>query len=149
MARRLCRCSIRSTNPVRIKSFNTSIVDEMREEFVQSRPFVETIGCSIAVWCCPFASKTVTCRFGNLFLVSRAAFSAASYVPYPDFSCRSTATKYCSVRGTLARIGAGSVCLFYEAGLAPFPRFLNFRRLGAAITANPPPPHALPLAHSD
>src|SRR5215469_11668392 len=60
--------------------------------FVQPRLFVETIGCSIAVWCCPFASKTVTCGFGNLFLISRAAFSAASYVPYPDFSCRSTAT---------------------------------------------------------
>ena len=27
-----------------------------------------------------------------LFFFASAAFSAASYVPYPDFNCRSTAT---------------------------------------------------------
>src|SRR6516164_64904 len=46
------------------------------------------------------------------------------------------------MRGALARIGAASVCLFSEAGLAPFPRFGSFRRLCAAITANPPRPRA-------
>jgi hypothetical protein len=53
------------------------------------------------------------------------------------------------MRGTLARIGAGSVCLFSEAGLAPFPRFGSFRRPCAAITANPLRPHASLLAHLD
>src|SRR6516162_1663242 len=37
--------------------------------FAQSRRFDAT-GCSIAVWCCPLASKTVTCGFGNLLLIS-------------------------------------------------------------------------------
>jgi glycerol-3-phosphate acyltransferase PlsY len=54
--------------------------------------FVDAIGYSIAVWLRFFASKTVTCGFGYLFFISLAAFSAASYVPNPDFSCRSTAT---------------------------------------------------------
>src|SRR6516225_9399595 len=52
-----------------------------------------------------------------------------------------------SMRGTVARIGAESVRPFSGAGLLP--RLENFRCLCAAITANPPPPHALPLAHPD
>ena len=58
----------------------------------QPRCFVDSIGCSMAVWLRVFASKTVTCGFGYFFFISFAAFSAASYVPNPDFSCRSTAT---------------------------------------------------------
>ena len=54
--------------------------------------FVDAIGCSMVVWRCSFASKTVTCGPGYLFFISCAAFSAASYVPNPDLSCRSTAT---------------------------------------------------------
>jgi hypothetical protein len=54
--------------------------------------FVDAIGYSMAVWLRFFASKTVTCGFGYLFFISFAAFSAASYVSNPDFSCRSTAT---------------------------------------------------------
>ena len=42
--------------------------------------------------------------------------------------------------GALARIGAGSVCLFSGTGRALFPGFENFRRLYVAITANPPRP---------
>ena len=53
---------------------------------------VDAIGCSMAVWLRFFESKTVTCGFGYLFFISFAASSAASYVPNPDFSCRSTAT---------------------------------------------------------
>ena len=64
----------------------------VRPMFTQSRRFVDAIGCSMAVWLRFFASKTVTCGFGCLFFISFAAFSAASYVPNPDFSCRSTAT---------------------------------------------------------
>src|SRR5215469_2940655 len=58
----------------------------------QPRAFVDAIGCSMAVWLSVFALKTVTCGFGYFFFISFAAFSAASYVPNPDFSCRSTAT---------------------------------------------------------
>src|SRR6516165_2601621 len=54
--------------------------------------FVDAIGCSMVVWRYSFASKTVTCGPGYLFFISCAAFSAASYVPNPDLSCRSTAT---------------------------------------------------------
>jgi hypothetical protein len=50
------------------------------------------LGYSMAVWLRFFVSKTVTSGFGYLFFISFAAFSAASYVPNPDFSCRSTAT---------------------------------------------------------
>ena len=63
-----------------------------RSMFTQPRRFVDAIGCSMAVWLRFFASKTVTCGIGYLFFISFAAFSAASYVPNPDFSCRSTAT---------------------------------------------------------
>ena len=56
------------------------------------RRFVDAIGYSMAVWLRFFASKTVTCGLGYLFFISFAAFSAASYVPNPDFNCRSTAT---------------------------------------------------------
>jgi hypothetical protein len=50
--------------------------------------------------------------------------------------------------GALARIGAGSVCLFSGAGWALFPWFKNFRRLYVAITVNPPRPRVSPLALS-
>jgi hypothetical protein len=62
------------------------------QAIAQSRRFVDAIGCSMVVWRCSFASKTVTCGPGCLFFISCAAFSAASYVPNPDLSCRSTAT---------------------------------------------------------
>ena len=52
---------------------------------------VDAIGCSMAVWPRFLASKTVTCGFGYFFFISFAAFSTASYVPNPDFSCRLTA----------------------------------------------------------
>src|SRR5215472_13618754 len=110
-------------------------------QHVQSRRFVDAIGCSMAVWLRFFTSKTVTCGFGYLFFISFAAFSAASYVPNPDFSCRSTATQYCSLRGTVARIGAPNQLL---SGVGLLPRLENFRCLCAAVTANPPPPHASP-----
>src|SRR6516165_9761256 len=48
------------------------------------------------------------------------------------------------MRGTVARIGAESVCLLSGVGLLP--RLENFRCLCAAITANPLRPHASPLA---
>jgi hypothetical protein len=89
----------------------------------------------MAVWLRFFASKTVTCGFGYFFFISFAALSAASYVPNH------------SMRGVVARIGAESVCLLSGAGLLA--RLENFRCLCAAITANPPPPHASLLAHSD
>jgi hypothetical protein len=63
-----------------------------RQATAQSRRFVDAIGCSMVVWRCSFASKTVTCGPGYLFFISCAAFSAASYVSNPDLSCRSTAT---------------------------------------------------------
>jgi hypothetical protein len=50
------------------------------------------------------------------------------------------------MRGTVARIGAESVRLLSGAGLLP--RLGSFRRLCAAITANPPRLPALLLAHS-
>src|SRR6516225_11770074 len=70
----------------------------MQEDFTAAQAmaqpprFVDATGCSMVVWRCSFASKTVTCGPGYLFFISCAAFSAASYVSNPDLSCRSTAT---------------------------------------------------------
>ena len=50
------------------------------------------------------------------------------------------------MRGTVARIGAESVCLFSGDGLLP--RLENFRCLCAAITADPPRLPASPLVLS-